>query len=287
MADHFRLTRPLCGSRIAQSSHRYMRPVCFHNCTMCSYVDYGLITIHMLISILQYSQTEHLASPHCDPPSSDLPSCSHNHTDTHLHPSPMVIPMQCCAMLCCCVCVTWPLPFHAIVQQTDAVPPSTLIIPVIPISTVPAEPAVISSSTSQVFFYFSIFPLHTLPPLFFCSLPVGHFSWSLPFLCSLMGLKDYQPQSRVKYHGSPWLIASACQPAGGSGKPHRKTDREIEQASKRESGFNFRLLLARNSIHASALHVLQYKMPCTYICWQPCVNLVWVPVMVNVRSWGE
>ncbi|XP_042624375.1 discs large homolog 1-like protein isoform X17 [Cyprinus carpio] len=35
------------------------------------------------------------------------------------------------------------------VQQTDAVPPSTLIIPVIPISTVPVEPAVISSSTSQ------------------------------------------------------------------------------------------------------------------------------------------
>ncbi|XP_052403369.1 discs large homolog 1-like protein isoform X4 [Carassius gibelio] len=35
------------------------------------------------------------------------------------------------------------------VQQTDVVPPSTLIIPVIPISTVPAEPAVISSSTSQ------------------------------------------------------------------------------------------------------------------------------------------
>ncbi|KAF4116752.1 hypothetical protein G5714_001305 [Onychostoma macrolepis] len=34
-------------------------------------------------------------------------------------------------------------------KQTDAVPPSTLIIPVIPISTVPAEPAVISSSTSQ------------------------------------------------------------------------------------------------------------------------------------------
>ncbi|XP_052403370.1 discs large homolog 1-like protein isoform X5 [Carassius gibelio] len=33
--------------------------------------------------------------------------------------------------------------------QTDVVPPSTLIIPVIPISTVPAEPAVISSSTSQ------------------------------------------------------------------------------------------------------------------------------------------
>nr|XP_009295209.1 discs large homolog 1-like protein isoform X3 [Danio rerio] len=35
------------------------------------------------------------------------------------------------------------------VQQTDAVPPSTLIIPVIPISTVPTEPAVISPSTSQ------------------------------------------------------------------------------------------------------------------------------------------
>uniref|UniRef100_A0A671S6Z6 Disks large homolog 1 n=1 Tax=Sinocyclocheilus anshuiensis TaxID=1608454 RepID=A0A671S6Z6_9TELE len=52
-------------------------------------------------------------------------------------------------------------------KQTDAVPPSTLIIPVIPISTVPAEPAVISSSTSQVFFSFSIFPLHPLPPLFF------------------------------------------------------------------------------------------------------------------------
>uniref|UniRef100_A0A9J7ZFV0 Disks large homolog 1 n=1 Tax=Cyprinus carpio carpio TaxID=630221 RepID=A0A9J7ZFV0_CYPCA len=35
------------------------------------------------------------------------------------------------------------------IEQTDAVPPSTLIIPVIPISTVPVEPAVISSSTSQ------------------------------------------------------------------------------------------------------------------------------------------
>ncbi|XP_051989210.1 discs large homolog 1-like protein isoform X8 [Xyrauchen texanus] len=34
-------------------------------------------------------------------------------------------------------------------KQTDAVPPSTLIIPVIPISTVPAEPAVIPPSTSQ------------------------------------------------------------------------------------------------------------------------------------------
>ncbi|KAG1950283.1 discs large homolog 1-like protein isoform X15 [Pimephales promelas] len=34
-------------------------------------------------------------------------------------------------------------------KQTDAVPPSTLIIPVIPISTVPAESAVISPSTSQ------------------------------------------------------------------------------------------------------------------------------------------
>ncbi len=238
MVDNFWLTRPLCGSCIAQSSHRYMRPVCFHNCTKYSYVDYGLITIRMLISILSFhspifSNEASCISPLWFPPL-DLPSCSHNHTDTHLHPSPMVIPMQCCAMLCCCVCVTWPLPFHAIVQQTDAVPPSTLIIPVIPISTVPAEPAVISSSTSQVFFSFSIFPLHPLPPLFFCSLPVGHFSWSLPFLCSLMGLKDYQPQSRVKYHGSPWLIASACQPAVGSGKPHRKTDREIEQASERE-----------------------------------------------------
>ncbi|XP_051554914.1 discs large homolog 1-like protein isoform X9 [Myxocyprinus asiaticus] len=35
------------------------------------------------------------------------------------------------------------------VQQTDAVPPSTLIIPVIPISTVPSEPAVIPPPTSQ------------------------------------------------------------------------------------------------------------------------------------------
>ncbi|XP_051983891.1 discs large homolog 1-like protein isoform X4 [Xyrauchen texanus] len=34
-------------------------------------------------------------------------------------------------------------------QQTDAVPPSTLIIPVIPISTVPSEPAVIPPPTSQ------------------------------------------------------------------------------------------------------------------------------------------
>ncbi|XP_073772774.1 discs large homolog 1-like protein isoform X42 [Danio rerio] len=34
-------------------------------------------------------------------------------------------------------------------MKTDAVPPSTLIIPVIPISTVPTEPAVISPSTSQ------------------------------------------------------------------------------------------------------------------------------------------
>ncbi|XP_052466172.1 discs large homolog 1-like protein isoform X9 [Carassius gibelio] len=38
---------------------------------------------------------------------------------------------------------------HISPVKTDAVPPSTLIIPVIPISTVPAEPAVISSSTSQ------------------------------------------------------------------------------------------------------------------------------------------
>uniref|UniRef100_A0A9J7Z7F4 Discs large homolog 1-like protein n=1 Tax=Cyprinus carpio carpio TaxID=630221 RepID=A0A9J7Z7F4_CYPCA len=59
-------------------------------------------------------------------------------------------------------------------SQTDAVPPSTLIIPVIPISTVPVEPAVISSSTSQVFFSFSIFPLHPLPTFLFCYL-FGHF----------------------------------------------------------------------------------------------------------------
>ncbi|XP_026062153.1 discs large homolog 1-like protein isoform X12 [Carassius auratus] len=38
---------------------------------------------------------------------------------------------------------------HISPMKTDVVPPSTLIIPVIPISTVPAEPAVISSSTSQ------------------------------------------------------------------------------------------------------------------------------------------
>uniref|UniRef100_A0A9J8B169 Disks large homolog 1 n=1 Tax=Cyprinus carpio carpio TaxID=630221 RepID=A0A9J8B169_CYPCA len=38
---------------------------------------------------------------------------------------------------------------HISPMKTDAVPPSTLIIPVIPISTVPVEPAVISSSTSQ------------------------------------------------------------------------------------------------------------------------------------------
>ncbi|XP_026138219.1 discs large homolog 1-like protein isoform X9 [Carassius auratus] len=38
---------------------------------------------------------------------------------------------------------------HISPVKTDAAPPSTLIIPVIPISTVPAEPAVISSSTSQ------------------------------------------------------------------------------------------------------------------------------------------
>ncbi|XP_042573757.1 discs large homolog 1-like protein isoform X5 [Cyprinus carpio] len=42
-----------------------------------------------------------------------------------------------------------PYPQSPVTVQTDAVPPSTLIIPVIPISTVPAEPAVISSSTSQ------------------------------------------------------------------------------------------------------------------------------------------
>ncbi|XP_052466125.1 discs large homolog 1-like protein isoform X3 [Carassius gibelio] len=42
-----------------------------------------------------------------------------------------------------------PYPQSPVSVQTDAVPPSTLIIPVIPISTVPAEPAVISSSTSQ------------------------------------------------------------------------------------------------------------------------------------------
>uniref|UniRef100_A0A671R5R3 Disks large homolog 1 n=1 Tax=Sinocyclocheilus anshuiensis TaxID=1608454 RepID=A0A671R5R3_9TELE len=60
---------------------------------------------------------------------------------------------------------------HISPMKTDAVPPSTLIIPVIPISTVPAEPAVISSSTSQVFFSFSIFYLHPLPTLLFCYLP--------------------------------------------------------------------------------------------------------------------
>ncbi|XP_073709926.1 discs large homolog 1-like protein isoform X9 [Misgurnus anguillicaudatus] len=38
---------------------------------------------------------------------------------------------------------------HISPMKTDAVPPSTLIIPVIPISTVPAEPAVIPPSTSQ------------------------------------------------------------------------------------------------------------------------------------------
>lgn len=38
---------------------------------------------------------------------------------------------------------------HISPMKTDAVPPSTLIIPVIPISTVPTEPAVISPSTSQ------------------------------------------------------------------------------------------------------------------------------------------
>ncbi|XP_048051752.1 discs large homolog 1-like protein isoform X26 [Megalobrama amblycephala] len=42
-----------------------------------------------------------------------------------------------------------PYPQSPVTVQTDAVPPSTLIIPVIPISTVPAEPAVISPSTSQ------------------------------------------------------------------------------------------------------------------------------------------
>ncbi|XP_026138174.1 discs large homolog 1-like protein isoform X3 [Carassius auratus] len=42
-----------------------------------------------------------------------------------------------------------PYPQSPVSVQTDAAPPSTLIIPVIPISTVPAEPAVISSSTSQ------------------------------------------------------------------------------------------------------------------------------------------
>uniref|UniRef100_A0A672SG43 Disks large homolog 1 n=1 Tax=Sinocyclocheilus grahami TaxID=75366 RepID=A0A672SG43_SINGR len=52
---------------------------------------------------------------------------------------------------------------HISPMKTDAVPPSTLIIPVIPISTVPAEPAVISSSTSQVFFFILYF-LSTPPP---------------------------------------------------------------------------------------------------------------------------
>ncbi|XP_073709896.1 discs large homolog 1-like protein isoform X2 [Misgurnus anguillicaudatus] len=42
-----------------------------------------------------------------------------------------------------------PYPQSPVTVQTDAVPPSTLIIPVIPISTVPAEPAVIPPSTSQ------------------------------------------------------------------------------------------------------------------------------------------
>uniref|UniRef100_A0A8C1FEE6 Disks large homolog 1 n=1 Tax=Cyprinus carpio carpio TaxID=630221 RepID=A0A8C1FEE6_CYPCA len=60
-------------------------------------------------------------------------------------------------------------------KQTDAVPPSTLIIPVIPISTVPAEPAVISSSTSQVFFFLSLFSLYTPSlPYFFALFLLGN-----------------------------------------------------------------------------------------------------------------
>lgn len=175
----------------------------------------------------------------------------------------MVIPMQCCAMLCCCVCIcdlTSPLPCYC---SADRCCPTLH-------SHNPCDPNLhcpcgarchLFINVTGLFFSFSIFPLHPLPPLFFCSLPVGHFSWSLPFQCSVMGLKDYQPQSRVKYHGSPWLIASACQPAGGSGKPHRKTDREIEQASKRE-----RVDLILGYFWLVIAFMLQYCMFCSIKC---------------------
>ncbi len=236
MVDNFWLTRPLCGSCIAQSSHRYMRPVCFHNCTKYSYVDYGLITIRMLISILSFhspifSNEASCISPLWFPPS-DLPSCSHNHTDTHLHPSPMVIPMQCCAMLCCCVCVTWPLPFHAIVQQTDAVPPSTLIIPVIPISTVPAEPAVISSSTSQVFF-FLYFP-STPPPSFIFLLSS---CWSFFLIPAIPLLVDGPEGLSAPESGKvPWLplTNSICVSTSRRKWKAPQKDRQRDWASERE-----------------------------------------------------
>lgn len=235
-----------CGSHITQSCYRYMQPQFVFITVPCSamwiMVSFSFTCSFpfspcLNSSVITNKNGTSCSSPLCPLPTPDLLAHTLLQTPTYLYTHPLWW-FQCSVMLFCmyiCMYVTWPLPFHAIVQQTDAVPPSTLIIPVIPISTVPAEPAVISSSTSQVFFFLSLFSLYTPSlPYFFALFLLVIFSWSLPFHCSLMGLKDYQPQSRVKYHGSPWLIASACQPAGGSGKPHKKTDREIEQASDRE-----------------------------------------------------
>lgn len=219
------------------------------------------------------------------------PQCCFNlsliHTDaptcTHL---PQGGPMQFCTIELLCVYVTWPLPFHAIVQQTDAVPPSTLIIPVIPISTVPAEPAVIPPSTSQVFFLsFSIF---TLPLPSFCSLSVGHF-----LIPAIPLLTDGAEGLSAPESGKVWRLSltnsicvSTSRRKWKAPKKDRQTD-SSEQERELESGFNFRLLWACNSIHASALHVLQSKTPCTYVCWLRCINLVRAPVLVYVASCGE
>lgn len=167
---------------------------------------------------------EHLSAPHCDP----LNFHSYRYPPAPIYPGG---PMQFCALLLLCVYVTWPLPFHAIVQQTDAVPPSTLIIPVIPISTVPAEPAVIPPSTSQVFFLsFSIFTLP--PPLFFCSLSVGHF-----LIPAIPPLADGAEGLSARESGKVWRLSltnSICASTSRRKWKAPKKDSTI-RASKRGS----------------------------------------------------
>lgn len=172
-----------CGSHITQSCYRYMQPQFVFITVPCSamwiMVSFSFTCSFpfspcLNSSVITNKNGTSCSSPLCPLPTPDLLAHKLLQTPTYTHP---LWWFQCNVMLFCmyiCMYVTWPLPFHAIVQQTDAVPPSTLIIPVIPISTVPVEPAVISSSTSQVFFSFSIFPLHPLPTFLFCYL-FGHF----------------------------------------------------------------------------------------------------------------
>lgn len=86
---------------------------------MCNCVDYGRVLIHILISILPSSEyfINHKRSVSQLPPQTHIWICfnlAHMLTPTCIHP-PWLVPVQCCAMLCCCVCIcdlTSPLPCY-------------------------------------------------------------------------------------------------------------------------------------------------------------------------------